>query len=150
VEDALKDSVFNLDQPAQTPERKHTEPSRSERLRAADKIAMQAGTVANDDRISASKLLYGLQSRSSATPTWLALLLSIIWVAATAVVAWMRFGSEMGNFGAFMGSIEFVATLAIMFLPVLGFFAVATLFRRAADLRNAASSITQAAIRLAE
>ena len=37
-----------------------------------------------------------------------------------------------------------------MVLPVLGFFAVATLFRRAQDLRNAASSITQAAIRLAE
>ncbi|NMA98738.1 MAG: hypothetical protein GX970_11630, partial [Phyllobacteriaceae bacterium] len=88
VEDALKDSVFNLDQPAQTtPERKQNESSRSERLRAADKIAMQAGTVANDDRISASKLLYGLQSRSSATPTWLALILSVIWVAATAIVA---------------------------------------------------------------
>jgi len=49
-----------------------------------------------------------------------------------------------------MGTIEFVAILAIMLVPVLGLFAVATLFRRAADLRNAASSITQAAIRLAE
>src|SRR5690606_31678689 len=88
VEDALKDSVFNFDPPAQAAtERKPAEPSRSERLRAADKIAMQADTVANDDRISASKLLYGLQSRSSATPTWLALLLSVIWVAATGIVA---------------------------------------------------------------
>src|SRR5690606_28156318 len=47
-------------------------------------------------------------------------------------------------------TIDFIALIAIMFLPVAAFFAVATLFRRAQDLRNAASSITQAAIRLAE
>src|SRR5690606_31832352 len=56
----------------------------------------------------------------------------------------------MANFGQFAGTIEFIAILAIIVLPVLGFFAVATLVRRAQDLRNAASSITQAAIRLAE
>jgi len=151
VEDALKDSVFNLDPPAQpAPEKKSAEPARSERLRAADRIAQQAGVIANDDRVSTSKLLYGLQGRSSAAPTWLALLLSIVWIAISGVVAWMRFGTQTSDFGAFLGSMEFVALLAIMVLPVLGFFAVATLFRRAADLRNAASSITQAAIRLAE
>src|SRR5690606_23950276 len=151
VEDALKDSMFSLDNSSQTPpERKPADTPRSERLRAADKIAQQAGAVANDDRISASKLLYGLQTRSSAAPTWLALLLSIVWVAATGLVAWLRLGPQMADLGTFVGSIEFVATLAIMVLPVVGFFAVATLFRRAADLRNAASSITRAAIRLAE
>ena len=154
VEDALKDSVFNLEPTAQPAQDKKAEKkpdqARSERLRAADRIAQQAGAVANDDRVSASKLLYNLQTRSSATPTWLALLLSIVWIAAVATVAWLRFGPQMLDFGTFAGSIEFVATLAIMVVPVLGFFAVATLFRRAADLRNAASSITQAAIRLAE
>ena len=35
-------------------------------------------------------------------------------------------------------------------IPVLGFFAIATLIRRAQDLRNAATAVTQAAIRLAE
>ena len=49
VEDALKESVFSLDStPQQAPEKK-PEPVRSERLRAADKIAQQAGAVANDD-----------------------------------------------------------------------------------------------------
>jgi hypothetical protein len=154
VEDALKDSVFNLEPAAQPAQEKKQErkpdPARSERLRAADRIAQQASAVANDDRVSTSKLLYSLQGRSSTTPTWLAFLLSVAWLAAVGTVAWMRYGAQMADFGAFLGSIEFVAVLAIMLIPVLGFFAVATLFRRAADLRNAASSITQAAIRLAE
>ena len=48
-----------------------------------------------------------------------------------------QIGTQMLDFGTFAGTIEFVATLAIMVVPVLGFFAVATLFRRAADLRPA-------------
>ena len=72
VEDALKESVFNMDNaPQQAPERKPADPGRSDRLRAADKIAQQAGAVANDDRYP-SKILYSLQNRSSSTPTWVA------------------------------------------------------------------------------
>src|SRR5690606_14771797 len=150
VEDALKESVFSLDPANRQSERKPSEPSKSERLRTADKIAQQAGAVANDDRASTSRLLYGLQNRSSSTPTWLAIVLSALWVTAGVTVAVLRYGPEMANFGQFAGTIEFIAILAIIVLPVLGFFAVATLIRRAQDLRNAASSITQAAIRLAE
>ncbi|KRA45531.1 apolipoprotein A1/A4/E domain-containing protein [Devosia sp. Root635] len=151
VEDALKDSVFSLDSPAQQPaDKKPADSARSERLRAADKIAQQAGSVANDDRFPTSKILYNLQNRSSSTPTWIALVLSIVWLAVAGTVAWLRYGPQLANFGQFVGTIDFIGVLAIMILPVLGFFAVATLFRRAQDLRNAASSITQAAIRLAE
>ncbi|MDB5613106.1 MAG: hypothetical protein JWQ22_759, partial [Devosia sp.] len=151
VEDALKDSVFNLDStPDKAPERRASDTARSERLRAADKIAQQAGPVANDDRFPASKILYNLQSRSSATPTWIAVLLSLVWIAVSGTVAWLRYGPQMANLGQFVGTVDFIGLIAIIFLPVMGFFAVATLFRRAQDLRNAASSITQAAMRLAE
>ncbi|OYX02797.1 MAG: hypothetical protein B7Z15_18760, partial [Rhizobiales bacterium 32-66-8] len=136
--------------PQQAPERKPAENARSERLRAADKIAQQAGAVANDDRFPTSKILYSLQNRSSSAPTWIALLLSVIWLAVSGAGAWLRYGPQLSNFGSFVGTIDFIGLVAIMFLPVLGFFAVATLFRRAQDLRNAASSITQAAMRLAE
>ena len=150
VEDALKDSVFNLDStPEKTPERRTSDTARSERLRAADKIAQQAGPVANDDRFPA-KILYNLNSRSSSAPTWIALVLSAVWLCVAGAVAWLRYGPQLSNFGQFAGTIDFVGLLAILFLPVVGFFAVATLFRRAQDLRNAASSITQAAMRLAE
>src|SRR6185312_14842166 len=102
VEDALKDSVFNLDStPEQKPERRASDAARSERLRAADKIAQQAGPVANDDRFPSSKILYNLQNRSSATPTWIALLLSLVWLAVASAVAWLRYGPQMSNFGAF-------------------------------------------------
>ncbi|UXN72407.1 hypothetical protein N8D56_13785 [Devosia sp. A8/3-2] len=147
VEDALKDSVFNLDStPEKAPEKRAANPARSERLRAADKIAQQAGAVANDDRFPTSKLLYTLQSRSSSAPTWVALALSVIWLVATGAAGYLRYGSQLSNFGQFASSIDFIALAAIMILPVLGFFGVATLFRRAQDLRNAASSITRAAI----
>ena len=150
VEDALKESMFSLDEPAPQPSETKPEPARSERLRAADKIAQQAGPVANDDRFPTSKILYGLQHSSSATPTWIALGLSILWLAVSGIGGYLRYGDELANPGAFVGTIEFIGLLAIMVLPVFGFFAVASLIRRAQDLRNAASSITQAAIRLAE
>src|SRR6218665_3641214 len=108
VEDALKESVFNLDStPQQAPEKK-PETSRSERLRAADKIAQQAGAVANDDRFPTSKILYNLQNRSSAAPTCVALVLSVGWLAVVGLVAWLRYGAQMGNFGQFVGSIDFI------------------------------------------
>jgi hypothetical protein len=150
VEDALKESVFSIEPSPAQAEKRPTEPTRSERLRAADKIAQQAGAVANDDRFPASRILYNLQSRSSSAPTWIAVGLSALWLLVSGAGAYMRYGNELGNLGQFMGTIDFIALIAIMFLPVAAFFAVATLFRRAQDLRNAASSITQAAIRLAE
>ncbi|MEO5806926.1 hypothetical protein [Devosia sp.] len=151
VEDALKDSVFNLDSPTQAPaDKRAAEQPRSERLRAADKIAAQAGSVANDDRFPTSKLLYNLQNKSSNAPTWIALVLSLVWLAATGVSGYLRYQEQLKSFGSFVGTIDFISLLAVMVLPVLGFFGIATLFRRAQDLRNAASSITQAAIRLAE
>ncbi|RYF98796.1 MAG: hypothetical protein EON94_12500, partial [Caulobacteraceae bacterium] len=153
VEDALKESVFNMDSAAQqapVEKRPVAEGARSERLRAADKIAQQAGAVANDDRFPTSKILYSLQNRSSAAPIWIAVILSVVWLVVSGAGGYLRYGPQMSNFGQFVGTIDFIALLAIMVLPVFGLVAVATLFRRAQDLRNAASSITQAAIRLAE
>ena len=52
VEDALKDSVFNLDENPddRTPRPQlRDNPQRTERLRVADKLASQTGPVANDD-----------------------------------------------------------------------------------------------------
>src|SRR5690554_4264959 len=151
VEDALKESVFNMDNAAQqASERKPAATGRSERLRAADKIAQQAGPVANDDRYPASKILYSLQNRSSLAPIWVALLVSLAWLAISGAGGWLRYGDQFSDFGRFVGTIDFIALAAIMVVPVVGFFGIATLFRRAQDLRNAASSITQAAMRLAE
>ncbi|MDB5561370.1 MAG: Kinesin-like protein [Hyphomicrobiales bacterium] len=150
VEDALKDSVFNLDEPNERPQPQSTQ--RSERVRAADKLAAQAGTVANDDRLQSSKILYGLQSKPSSRPTMIALVASVVWVIGTLLAAVLRYGNEIGggHLGGFLASLDFFSLLAILVIPVFGFFAIATLIRRAQDLRLAATSITHAALRLAE
>src|SRR3970040_1395451 len=92
VEDALKDSVFaGLDQPddmaeRQGPVRPAAAPrgnsARTEQQRTADKIAAQTGSVANDDRLQGSRILYDLQSKSSQGPTMIAMLVAAAWVAA--------------------------------------------------------------------
>ena len=157
VEDALKDSVFaGLDEPedqpapAQGPRPVQRDGSQhAERSRVADKIAAQAGSVANDDRFQGSRILYGLQSKSSQAPTLIAALVAGGWVLAIILVAMIRHGGELGS-PAFFGSNDFIGLVALAVIPVLGFFAISTLIRRAQDLRNAATAVTQAAIRLAE
>ena len=75
VEDALKESVFNMDNAAQqAPERKPADIGRSERLRAADKIAQRAGAVANASTIaealipSAALFIFPMRSPLNSLP----------------------------------------------------------------------------------
>ena len=165
VEDALKDSVFGNPapapaEPASTPAPEagiaaaaasSTRPasSRAERARVADKQAAMSGSVANDDRFQGSRILYGLQSRSSSTPNLVAILVAVGWVIAVLAIAVIRNGRDFGS-ASFFGSNDFIGLVALTVIPVLGFFAIATLIRRAQDLRNAATAVTHAAIRLAE
>src|SRR5690606_34663787 len=114
---------------------------RSERQRAADKFAAKAGSVANDDRFQGSKILYDLHTRSSNAPNLIASLVSVVWVVAILLVAVVRHRGELGT-PAFLGSNDFIGLVALAVIPVLGFFAVATLIRRAQELRNAATAVT--------
>ncbi|HVX80515.1 MAG TPA: antitoxin, partial [Devosiaceae bacterium] len=153
VEDALKDSVFNLDEGVEdrTPHPQIRERAdRADRQRTTEKIAAQTGAVANDDRFSGTRLLTGLQSKSSPQPTYIAIGLSVIWVIAVILAEVLRLRAQGGDAPLFANSLELVGFLAILVLPIAAFFAIATLVRRAQELRMAASSITQAAIRLAE
>lgn len=159
VEDALRDSVFSLDTAEQEAKQKPTSsapaPKRPspERENVAGKIAARAKGPANDDRYTSSKLLQSMQSRPSFAPLWIAVLVSAIWIVATGAIGWLRFGDQLSRpaqWNVFVTTADFAGLLAITTLPILGFFAVAILARRAQDLRIAATSMTQAAIRLAE
>src|SRR5687767_9386655 len=122
VEDALKDSVFaGLDQPeepaatAEKPQGPTIRPAnvppaanaRTERQRAADKFAAQTGSVANDDRLQGSRILYDLQSKSSQGPTLIATIVAAAWVVAIVLVAFIRHGRDMGS-ADFYGSNDFI------------------------------------------
>src|SRR3569832_266064 len=144
VEDALKASVFGGPAPAapQAQPEPMIAPSRSqssgggggrtERARVADKQASMSGSVANDDRFQGSRILYGLQSRSSSTPTLAASLVAAGWVVAILAVAIIRNGRDLGT-PAFFGSNDFIGLVALAVIPVLGFFANAPLIRRATE-----------------
>ena len=141
VEDALKDTPH--------PQLRDNR-ERAERMRTNDKIAAQTGSVANDDRFGASRLLYGLQGKSSPQPTYIAIALSVAWAVAVIVAEVLRIRALDDGTPLFANSLELVGFLAILVLPVASFFAIATLIRRSQELRLAATSITQAAVRLAE
>ena len=109
VEDALKDSVFaGLDQPsapAEPAERPAPKPAareaaRTERQRTADKFASQTGSVANDDRFQSTKILYGLQPKTNGAPSWIAFAVAAGWIAAVALVAVVRNGSQFSSAGS--------------------------------------------------
>src|SRR5690606_22050967 len=117
VEDALKESVFNLE-PTEKPEpdkkpAAEQPTARSERLRAATRIAAQANTVANDDRVQPSRILYDLQTRSSSTPTWVAIILSVVWLGATGAAGYLRYQDQLRDLSSFVGTLDFIGLVAL-------------------------------------
>ncbi len=123
------------------------------RAQAAKRIAAKTGSVANDDRFSPASVLYGLGAKPSAAPLWIASALSLAWIAITGFGVWNQYNGLAGggqDLAAIFGTLDFAGAVAVILLPVLGFFAVAILARRAQDLRIAAASMTRAAVRLAE
>ena len=155
VENALKNSVLSEGDD-------NTQKETSEaRQNAAKKIAQKSSSIANDavpnsisaDRNDPSKFLYKLQTKSSSTPLFLAAIISLLWFGATGFIAWLQYGDKLTNFIKlipFMKTMEFASILAVAILPILGFFAIAILIRRASDLRIAANSMTEVATRLAQ
>ena len=127
VEDALKDSVFGS--PSSSAADSASEPvsmprstNRAERSRVADKQASLSGSVANDDRMQGSRILYGLQSRNNTTPSFVATIVSVVWVVAILAIGLVRNGKDFGSPG-FFASNDFIGLVAIALIPVLGFMA---------------------------
>ena len=157
VENALKDSVFAPDdtEAPKRPDKKREEKTvkTPERRRSGDKIAGQTGSVANDDRLGGTRLIYNMQARSSGTPIVIASVLSLVWFAITGGIAYLRYSPALGEpngLQSVIGSAEFIGLMALIGLPIIGFFAFAVLVRRAQELKIAATSMTQAAMRLTD
>ena len=125
--------------------------TRTERARAADKIAGQTGSVANDDRFQASQdPLWPPGPLLAARPTWIAALVSVVWVVAVVLLAARPQRQRHSARPQFFGSSDFISLFAARRHsgPRL-------LCRRDPDPPragppHAATAITQAAIRLAE
>jgi len=123
------------------------------RTRSAERIAARTKGIANDDRSSAAGILYSLQSKSTSTPYWVAAFASIVWGAVIGALGFFRFGENLTDTALLSQTLrtpEFAGYAALLVIPILAFFAIAVMTKRANDLRLAASSMTQAAMRLTE
>jgi len=156
VENALVQPVETSaaeDKPAAKSKASKNSPKPTSRTRSAERIAERAAGIANDDRSSATGILYSLQSKPNNTPYWVALLASIIWGGIIGVLGAFRYADTIANtelLSATVRTPEFAAYVALLVIPILAFFAIAVMTRRANDLRLAASTMTQAAMRLTE
>jgi len=109
---------------------------------------------ANDDREEIGSLLQTLQARPSSRPIQLAVLASLLWIAAVAALAWSRL--DLGNLSDWATLVERLQTptsamlLVLLVGPVMLFFMLAALFRRSSEMRLTARSLSGIAFRLAD
>jgi len=109
-----------------------------------------AQRAANDDRQSVGQILQSMQRRPSRAPYMAAFLLSIAWVALGVFIGIAYFGGDFRSLTAQGAHPTLFALAAGIVLPVLLFYVLAHMIRRAQELRLIARSMTEAAMRLAE
>ena len=130
---------------------------KSDKPRDRAKLASSAKkSPANDDRRAVGKIAYNLQRRPSSTPFLWATLISVVWVLGSAFLGTryldvplstvVRFDELIPLLNQGPGALWMVAT----FVPILIFFVSAFLIWRAQELRIAAHSMSEVALRLAE
>ena len=115
--------------------------------------APRAAQPANDDRPGVGAVLSSMHRRPSKSPFWAALFVSVLWIAGIiAYTSLVYIPATPGLSGvadlASTPALPILAASAV--LPVLLFFALATLVWRTQDLRLLASSLTEATVRLVE
>ena len=109
-----------------------------------------AQRAANDDRQSVGQVLQSMQRRPSRAPYMAAFFLSAVWVILGLVVGASYFGTDLKQIASQGVHPTLFALAAGIALPVLLFYVLAHMIRRAQELRLIARSMTEAAIRLAE
>ncbi len=106
--------------------------------------------AANDDRQSFGQALQLMQRRPSRAPYMTAFILSVVWVVLGIVVGASYFGTDVRAITSQGVHPTLFALAAGIALPVLLFYVLAHMIRRAQELRIIARSMTEAAMRLAE
>jgi hypothetical protein len=109
---------------------------------------------ANDDtRRSPAAMLRSLEVRSSRAAIRVAALISIVWAVAGVAIGHLLYAPQIwqirspGDLAATPGAIGILIGIA---LPIMLFFSFAIMIARAQELRNAARSMAEVALRLAE
>ena len=126
------------------------EPAAPVRTRTADVEEVRPSQrAANDDRQSVGQILQSMQRRPSRAPYMAAFFLSAVWVLLGIVVGLSYFGTDIKAIASQGVHPTLFALAAGICLPVLLFYVLAHMVRRAQELRIIARSMTEAAMRLA-
>src|SRR5690606_17921328 len=128
------------------------EPSRTP---PADPIARAPSfEPANDaSRRSSVNMLKALEGGSMRASIRNACIISVLWAVAGVGLAHLIYGSQLWQVGSIAGLLAMPGIVAILIgivVPVMLFFAFAIMMARAQDLRNAARSMAEVALRLSE
>ncbi|MBS0246985.1 MAG: hypothetical protein JSR61_10220 [Proteobacteria bacterium] len=106
---------------------------------------------ANDDRASMGVVLQGLRRRRARAPYAIATVVSIVWAAGAAALAFLARGELSTLLATPNVAIATVAGIvAAVVVPVIFFYVLAHLFSRSQDLRLVAESMAEVAMRLAQ
>ena len=107
--------------------------------------------AANDDRASIGQILQTLRRRPSRTPYILASVVSAAWAAGGIAIAYLFRGDLQALFATpRLGVATAVGVVCAIALPVVFFYVLAHMFRRAQDMRQVAESMAEVAMRLVQ
>ncbi len=109
-------------------------------------------SAANDDQADTiSDLVYSMQQQPRSSAGLISLVLGLIWTSICGYYAYTQFGAEFAgdtSFSGLIGQPKFIMLSAAFVLPLLLLWAFANMIRRAQEMRHAARTMTEAAIRL--
>ncbi len=109
-----------------------------------------AGRPANDDRREIGTILQALQARPSNRPYAFAFAGSLVWITGLGLIAANRLNWSGDALQATLLSAEALAFGFAVLVPTVAMFVLASLARRAQEMKVVAQSMTRVAIRLAE
>lgn len=108
--------------------------------------------AANDDtKDSFSDLLYALQKKPKSSANWIAIAIGLVWVAACGYYAFTELGpkfSAISSIKDLANAPEILIFAAVSVVPLILLWSFSTMIRRAHEMRVAAHSMTEAAVRL--
>ena len=107
--------------------------------------------AANDDRANLGRILQAMHRRPARTPYIVASVAAFIWTAGALATAFLYRGELQALFAAPRSGIAVVIGLvSAIAVPVIVFYAIAHMFRRAQDLRLVSETMAEVAMRLTQ
>ena len=135
--------------------RRQENPAQPPRTQSTEPVARApAFEPANDGgRRSTLNMLKSLEGGTMRSSLRNAAIVSVLWAVAGLGLAQLLYGGELWGIGSVAGLLSAPGIVAIVvgiIVPIMLFFAFAIMMARAQDLRNAARSMAEVALRLSE